>query len=35
MLEQTARVAYHCSKLELDRLEIGIYPLAAGGLKGA
>jgi hypothetical protein len=35
VLEQTARIAYHCTKLELDRLKMGIYPLAADGLKGA
>ena len=35
VLEETARVADHIAKLELDRFEMGVDPLAAAWLEGA
>jgi hypothetical protein len=35
MLKQAAGVANHVSKLEVDRLEMGIQPFAAAGLQRA
>jgi hypothetical protein len=35
VLEKTTRVADHLTELEIDGLEMGIYPLAAGRLQGA
>ena len=35
MLEKAARLADDDSKLQIDRLKIGIDPLAAGRLQGA
>jgi len=35
VLEQASRVADHIAKLERDRLKMGVYSLAAGGLQRA
>ena len=35
MLQNATRIAEHLTELEFDRLEMGIYPLAAGRLQGA
>ncbi len=35
VLEEAAGIADHLTKLELDRLKMGLYPLAAGWLQRA
>jgi hypothetical protein len=35
VLEKATRIANHVAKLKLDRLKMGLYPLAAGWLQGA
>jgi hypothetical protein len=35
VLEKATRIADRIAELKLDRLKVGIYPLAAGRLQGA